>query len=320
MDKTFDQAAFVNRLGEQLIEEFSGAGFATTPHGVGSARESSARAKLEHLLPAGVGVSSGHVIDSYGSTSKQVDIVIYERDICPIFSISDPPEPGSTYFPCEGVIAVGEVKSSLDKRELDNAAANIASVQRLQRYAEEEYDVVEDRGDCVQFRFYGSRMGLSGTPEQDYNQATKSADRIMGFVLAGELGVSSSTLASQLASHIGSAYTEWATDTVAILKEGVFVPVMINEGGDADNAYLAHSHDEGKPDGLANVTNPHSFSDGDGIYYVSVDGLRASSTTVLGVMIAEVYYAFYNRRTVSVRAFQEYFVEGGLPGGGVVYR
>ena len=65
------------------------------------------RHRLEQILSRGIAVGSGCVIDSYGNVSRQQDVVLYEREICPVFSINDTPE--ARYCPCEGVIAVGEV-------------------------------------------------------------------------------------------------------------------------------------------------------------------------------------------------------------------
>ena len=57
--------------------------------------ESPVRKQLEHHLPTGIAVGSGFVIDSYGATSSQTDLILYERDICPVFSKND--TPGTTY-------------------------------------------------------------------------------------------------------------------------------------------------------------------------------------------------------------------------------
>ena len=121
MNSKFDVNATLNHLAQELIRNYSFAGDATTPVLVGSSRESELRRKLSSLLPRNVGVGSGCVIDSFGGTSKQMDIVIYEKEFCPVFCVNDNPE--SSYFPCEGVIAVGEVKSSLNGDELDDIQA-----------------------------------------------------------------------------------------------------------------------------------------------------------------------------------------------------
>jgi hypothetical protein len=118
MPKPFDPVGYVTQVGQELVAAFQVAGLATTPGQIGSARESPVRRKLMQLLPRGVGVGSGCVIDSFGNTSRQMDVVLYEKEICPVFSINENPE--STYYPCEGVIAAGEIKSALDSRELQD--------------------------------------------------------------------------------------------------------------------------------------------------------------------------------------------------------
>src|SRR5690606_11867561 len=133
MNKTFDTTTFLNHLAQELIANFAIAGSATTPGLVGGAREKAVRDKLSSLLTKAVGVGSGCVIDSYGNTSKQIDIILYEKDLCPVFTINDNPE--TTYYPCEGVIAIGEVKSALNGKELDDIFQKILSVKKLIRFA-----------------------------------------------------------------------------------------------------------------------------------------------------------------------------------------
>ena len=119
MDRNFDPDKFIRRIGERLIDEFKDAKTGTTPSTVGTAAERPVRDQLEQILPRGIAVGEGFVIDSYGGTSRQQDVILYERDICPVFSVNNTPQ--TTYYPCEGVIAVGEVKSSLDTASLRDA-------------------------------------------------------------------------------------------------------------------------------------------------------------------------------------------------------
>ncbi len=95
------------------------------------------RDQLEQVLPRGIAVGEGFVIDSYGGTSRQQDVILYERDICPVFSINRTLQ--TTYYPCEGVIAVGEIKSSLDRNSLQDAFEKVASVKRLRRHIVHEF-------------------------------------------------------------------------------------------------------------------------------------------------------------------------------------
>ena len=116
MTQTFDPDKFIARIGQRLVEQFDDARAATSPSTIGSAMEQPVRNQLEQILPRGIGVGSGFVIDSEGGTSRQTDVVLYEKDICPVFSVNNTPD--TTYYPCEGVIAVGEIKSTLDKQRL----------------------------------------------------------------------------------------------------------------------------------------------------------------------------------------------------------
>ena len=132
MEQRFDSDAFIRRIGESLVDEFKDAKAGTTPSMVGSAAEQPVRDQLEQVLPRGIAAGEGCVIDSYGGTSHQQDAVLYERDICPVFSINRTPQ--TTYYPCESAIGVGEVKSRLDFGSIENSFMKIASVKRLRRH------------------------------------------------------------------------------------------------------------------------------------------------------------------------------------------
>ena len=132
MEKSFNSIEFLKDLARELVDHFTRAGRATTPGLVGSGREAAARQKLESVLPAVAGIGSGCIIDVTGHTSRQQDIVVYEKQVSPVFSINNNPE--STYYPCEGVIAVGEVKSGLGRAELLDALDKVRSAKALRRH------------------------------------------------------------------------------------------------------------------------------------------------------------------------------------------
>lgn len=135
MKASFDPAGLVRDIGHDLVRDFGKARKATTPELVGDAMEQPVKNRLEQILPKGIGVGSGCVIDTYGGTSRQMDIVLYEKEQCPVFCINDSPE--TTYYPCEGVLAAGEVKSTIGKKELADCFKKIESVKSLQRAFEE---------------------------------------------------------------------------------------------------------------------------------------------------------------------------------------
>ena len=185
MQRHFHAVSYVIGIGQELVSNFAAAGQATSPGQVGSAREAPTRNKLKHLLPSGVAVGSGFVIDSYGGTSRQMDIVLYEEQFCPVFSIND--DPATTYYPCEGAIAVGEIKSDIVSAEVDDIFTKVASTKRLRRHA------VSDP-DGVPFRHYGSPLTVVGTGAEQFDQDNNSSDQIFAFALGRSLKLATETL------------------------------------------------------------------------------------------------------------------------------
>lgn len=95
----------------------------------GEGREQILIKLLRDYLPGRFGVESGFVFDVHGTVSKQTDIIIYDKFVAPRFKIS-----GEKYvYPCESVVAVGEVKTFLDKNELEDSVSKLLSIQCLDR-------------------------------------------------------------------------------------------------------------------------------------------------------------------------------------------
>ena len=187
MRNSFDAAGFVKDIGRELVRAFETARTATTSELVGDAMETPVRERLEQVLPQGIGVGSGCVIDTHGNTSRQLDVVLYEKGICPVFCVNNSPE--TTYYPCEGVLAVGEVKSAIDKEKLGDAFGKIASVKAMDRAFRVAW------GEYVCGRPYGENSADSSYGfQRDY---TDKGD-ILGFIVAGESRV---TVAAPMAEY-----------------------------------------------------------------------------------------------------------------------
>ena len=195
MDDSFDPDRFIRRIGERLVDEFRDAKAGTTSSTVGSAAEQPVRKQLEQILPRGLGVGQGFVIDSYSGTSRQQDVIIYERDICPVFSVNNTPE--TTYYPCEGVIAVGEVKSFLDRKSLEDAFAKVASVKALQRHMVPDQAPHPTTGEPIPMK--RSYLSLHGGPIRVLNDSPrkKEYEEIFSFVLSSESRLKRNTLVSK---------------------------------------------------------------------------------------------------------------------------
>ena len=193
MKPTFDPDAFIQRVGRRLVEEFDTARTATSPSTVGAAMEQPVREQLAQILPPGIGVGSGFVIDIYGQTSRQIDIVLYERDICPVFSING--TPGTTYYPCEGVLAVGEVKSALDGDSLKDAFSKISSVKELTRQV--IYHLLVDPKTGSRYPSYRNYASMRDDSLHDISKSPGDLAQIYGFVLAGSTRLAEKTLAAR---------------------------------------------------------------------------------------------------------------------------
>lgn len=211
MEVTFNSHDYFYDLAKEVINNFAKAGKATTPVLVGSARENEIRLKLEKLLPAKVAIATGCIIDSYGNTSTQTDVILYERDQCPIFSINDTPE--ATYIPCEGTVAIGEIKSTLTTAGLKDAINKIKSVKQLKRYS----------NNSLCWRKYGSTMALEGIESERFDQKNKPKDQIYGFILCQKFGLNIDTLLENYNEILNSMDEYLSPNMIVSLEDGIVI-------------------------------------------------------------------------------------------------
>jgi hypothetical protein len=145
----------------------------------GEAREYALVSLLRKYLPLRVGIERGFVIDARGGESKQIDVVIYDKTVGTVFEVS-----GVKYFPCETVIAVGEVKSDIDSStKLLDALNKLRSVKSLDRTNNGTNKLITGPG-----------LSINGIR---FDPSTIHRDQIFGFIFT-----SSSMLKETLISHI----------------------------------------------------------------------------------------------------------------------
>lgn len=102
------------------------------PGELGRDREKVLRKFLKKHLPKRFTVSTGFVFDASGKVSDQIDVVIADALACPVFKTAG----GIRIFPCEAVVAVGQVKSSMTSESvMREALENLESVKGLDRSA-----------------------------------------------------------------------------------------------------------------------------------------------------------------------------------------
>jgi hypothetical protein len=228
---------FLRELGQDLILDFNKASRATTPGIIGGVREFGVKQKLESILPKMIGLGSGCIIDTTGCASNQTDIVLYEKNICPIFSIANDPQ--ATYFPCESVIAVGEIKSGLGTKELNDAVNKIASVKKLHRFTENPNS----------FRRLNSTVAAEGMPEEGFDQVRNYHDQIFGFILCKEFTLKSETLLKNYLEACRKHPAHLSPNALISLKDGLVL--FTDRGTSAENMYDAnkivlYKHPEGE--------------------------------------------------------------------------
>ena len=222
----FDSAKFVRDAGVDLVAAFEKARGATTPELIASAMETSARKHLEQILPSDVAVGTGCVIDTYGHTSRQIDVILYERDICPVFRVNYD-DPKASYYPCEGVIAVGEIKSLIGKKELEDSFKKMASVKSLRRnYERPKYPDYQGRK-LYGYRKYGERAGAIRNDiigPANYGPDNAEGSKIYGFILGDEMAVSVDTMKGHYSRLVGEFDATVCPNITVFLEGTVFSP------------------------------------------------------------------------------------------------
>lgn len=148
----------------------------------GEGREAALRQILETYLPGRFGVDTGFVIDSAWEESLQIDVVIYDKNYTPVFEIVE----GKRFFPCETVVAVGEVKSAINNDELEDSFNKIESVKERDRFGEprvvgptnyrERLDRQRFHDQILGFIFTGSSMTAENLSES-YMEQLESRER-----------------------------------------------------------------------------------------------------------------------------------------------
>ncbi|HEX8674872.1 MAG TPA: DUF6602 domain-containing protein [Longimicrobium sp.] len=84
---------------------------------------------LDLYLPQRYRAAKAHVVDSEGTFSQQIDVLVFDRQYSPfIFQFK-----GSTVVPAESVYAVFEAKQSINAEQIRYAKEKVASVRALHR-------------------------------------------------------------------------------------------------------------------------------------------------------------------------------------------
>lgn len=127
---------YYQRFAEQMLSEVANISEAISHAGEkGRNNEQILSDFLKRYLPQRFSVDTGQVVAADGSMSSQTDIIIHDRSNTPALFLGG----ASVLVPIETTYAVISVKTTLDKRELESAVSQIASVRRLKNEASFQY-------------------------------------------------------------------------------------------------------------------------------------------------------------------------------------
>jgi hypothetical protein len=128
---------FFGFVEETLLSRFREAGFVLHSGDKGDNREEILREFLEKHLPRKYGVIKGEVITKTGAHTHSADIIIYDAVHAPILYNGR-----TAVVPIESVYGIIEVKSSLSKAELLDAATKI---NKFKQQAPRDLSVIQTR-------------------------------------------------------------------------------------------------------------------------------------------------------------------------------
>lgn len=125
-------AEIFDEISKKMVIDFEEALKALKHPGLkGSSHEESFRSFPKKYLPKSLDISTGVVVDSLGNISKQLDVIISDSQKTPIFYSSG----DIRVIPIECIYAVIEVKTHIDKAELQKIFLNMESVKSLKKQA-----------------------------------------------------------------------------------------------------------------------------------------------------------------------------------------
>ena len=159
MGKVTRQEIFA-QAARKLRAEF--AELTVVPHNAlkGHEAEQIVRKFLDAHIPRRFAVGAGFILDSAGTISPQTDVIIYDAFNCPVYRASD----DASIFPSNNVVAVVEVKSALDGKELKDGWAKVSAIKSLVKAKPPGGPVVSQTGGFL-FAF-DSKLSLATLSEQ----------------------------------------------------------------------------------------------------------------------------------------------------------
>ena len=147
----------------------------------GAYREKLVRGFLRAMVPNKLEISQGFLISRNERTSKQTDIVIYDRNNSPL--IED--QLNNRFFPVESVVGIGEVKSIIySKEDLKKILKTLAGNKYINRDKNTDYIVYRENND----------------PERNYKMLK---DKPFSFLICKKFNFDTSNIENEIENFYG---------------------------------------------------------------------------------------------------------------------
>ncbi|ODV56329.1 MULTISPECIES: DUF6602 domain-containing protein [Lysinibacillus] len=123
-----DVKTIFRNISKQLISDFDISAQINHSGIKGTYREDTLKKfLLNGRIPKRFSIGSGEIIGPNHDVSKQCDLIFYDGDNCPVLMFGD----SFHVYPAESVFGIIEIKSSLGKKELTDALANVAAFKSM---------------------------------------------------------------------------------------------------------------------------------------------------------------------------------------------
>jgi len=107
--------------------------------------------------------SGGFLFDMQGAESHQIDVII-TTDMAPRYDLHNKDGSGKSFSPVEGTLGVASIKSTLDKKELEDALLGIASIPPTESLEGRLSFIVQiERYDDWPYKIIYASDGIAGT-------------------------------------------------------------------------------------------------------------------------------------------------------------
>jgi len=115
------------QISHQLLGDFKISAETSHPSTKGELREDALSRFLREKLPGKYGIGSGEVISPLSEESKHFDLIIFDKENCPIWIRSNK----NQVYPIEGVYGIIEVKSKLSKAKLEEGLEKVITIREM---------------------------------------------------------------------------------------------------------------------------------------------------------------------------------------------